>query len=194
MSDKVDIINERLLMAALKFDSHEAFSVIFRQYYADLVMFAGTFFAEQADCEDIVQNVFVKLWNERRLLDIRSSLRSYLLKLVQNSCLDELRRRRVRLQYQTESHRLLLALTPEDWCMYTELSTAIDRVMEQMPAECREVLTMSRIDNMKQIDIAARLNVSVRTVEARMSRAVRFLRTHLTDFYVILFVIINSLI
>ncbi len=74
-----DSENEMLLVAALKIDSHEAFVQIFRHYYPDLVMFASRFILDRETCEDIVQEVFVKIWSNRKILEIRTSLRTYLI-------------------------------------------------------------------------------------------------------------------
>ena len=71
-----ELKNDALLVAALKFDSHEAFVRIFRRYYADLVRFSARFIPDKSTCEDIVQEAFIKVWTNRKKLEIDASIRS----------------------------------------------------------------------------------------------------------------------
>ncbi|MCM1449145.1 MAG: RNA polymerase sigma-70 factor [Clostridiales bacterium] len=184
--------NEQLLLAALKFDSHEAFSLIFRRYYTDLVLFAGSFFVSQADCEDIVQNVFYKIWKERKTLDITRSLKSYLFKLVQNQCLDELRHKKVKLAYETYAHKQILALSPHDYILHAELKNKYDDIIAKMPSAEREAFLLSRVEQLKYAEIAIKLNVSVRTVEVRISNALKFLKLNLKNFLSIVMLLLSQ--
>ena len=93
--------NDALLVAALKFDSHEAFVKIFRQYYANLVRFTERFIPDKSTCEDIVQEAFIRVWINRKKLETDTSIRSYLISLVQNLALNELRHRKVKMLYET---------------------------------------------------------------------------------------------
>ena len=88
---KLDKQQEYFVLSALKQDSKEAFSLLFQTYYTDLVLFCGNFIKDKDSCEDIVQSIFLKLWNERKNIQIETSLKSYLLKAVRNSCFDEFR-------------------------------------------------------------------------------------------------------
>ena len=88
--------NEVLLLAALKVDSHEAFIQIFRKYYPDLVLFASRFILDTETCEDIVQEAFIKIWSNRKILEIRTSLKTYLISLVQHLALNEIKHRKVK--------------------------------------------------------------------------------------------------
>ena len=87
---KLDKQQEYFVMSALRQDSKEAFSLLFQTYYTDLVLFCGNFIKDKDSCEDIVQSIFLKLWNDRKNIQIEISLKSYLLKAVRNSCLDDL--------------------------------------------------------------------------------------------------------
>lgn len=91
--EKIKIDNETLLLAALKMDSHEAFVQIFRRYYPDLVFFVSRFIPDMETCEDIVQEAFIKIWANRKFLEIRTSLKTYLVSLVQNLALNEIKHR-----------------------------------------------------------------------------------------------------
>lgn len=186
-------INEQILLAALKYDSQEAFSLIFRRYYTELVLFAGTFFLNQNDCEDIIQNVFYKIWKERQSLEVTHSLKAYLFTLVKNQCLDELRHRKVRLAYETDAHLQILELSPYDYILYSDLRKNLDSSLAKMPTAEREALLMSRVDKLKYSDIAKKLNVSVRTVEVRISKALKFLKNDLKEFLTLIAVMLINL-
>lgn len=143
--------------------------------------------------EDIVQNVFTRIWTERKELDIRTSLKSYLLKGVQNFCLDELRCRNVRLRYETESRRHILALSPEEYYLYSELRDEINNAIASLSPAERETLFLSRFENLKYKEIADRLGVSVRTVETRISKALKLIKASIGDLTILITVIIYKL-
>ena len=91
-----------LLLCNMDNDSDEAFATLFRKYYKDLVLFAGTILHEQEVCEDIVQTIFLRLWDNRSRLRIETSLKSYLLSAVRNSCIEEIRHRKIVSAHQQE--------------------------------------------------------------------------------------------
>lgn len=176
------LTSENLLIAALKLDSHEAFVRIFRIYYTNLVMFCSQFVDDRHACEDIVQDVFVRLWEERHRLEIRRSLRNYLTAQVQNAALDLLRHNKVKALYASKQNLQILALSPEEHMFFSELNSALDNALESLSPKLRETIALSMNDRLTYPQIAARLGVSVRTVEARMSKALRLIREQLKIF------------
>lgn len=98
-----DINEDGLLLCNMGNDSDEAFATLFRKYYKDLVLFAGTILREQEVCEDIVQTIFLRLWDNRSRLRIETSLKSYLLSAVRNSCIEEIRHRKIVSVHQQET-------------------------------------------------------------------------------------------
>ena len=181
--------DDRFLVIALKQDDKHAFTRLFHAYYKDLVLFGGTYIPEKSTCEDIVQNIFLKLWNDRKSLVIENSLKSYLLKAVRNYCLDELRHRRIideHIAYELKSDSIDIDTT-ENYILYSDLCRQLKNALEQLPPQEREVFEMSRLENIKYQEIANRLNISVRTVEVRISKALKQLRILLKDFYLLLF-------
>ena len=182
-----ELKNDTLLVAALKYDSHEAFVKIFRQYYANLVLFTARFIPDKSVCEDIVQEAFIKIWSNRKNLEIKTSIRSYLTTSVQNLALDELRHRKVKNNYLEMNREIILSLSPDEHMFFTELSDAIDNALEKLSPELRETLMLSRSEKLKYHEIAQRLNVSVRTVEVRISKALKYLRSVLGEYTCLLF-------
>ena len=144
-----ELKNDALLVAALKFDSHEAFVRIFRRYYADLVHFTARFFPDKSLCEDIVQEAFLKVWTNRKKLETDTSIRSYLLSLVQNIALNELRHRKVKMTYQDMNHEIILSLSPDEHMFFSELSDAYETALAKLDPEVRETLLLSRYEKLK---------------------------------------------
>ena len=169
-------ILEQVLLDKLAEGDHSAFGSIFEVYYKDLVMFAFTFTKNAEDAEEAVQEVFVRLWEKRQVLNLQGSLKSYLLKSVQNQCLDELRRRKIREHYtENQDIESLYVNDTEDYILYTDLLNHIDQLLAQMPDEVAQTFRMNRFDGLKYQEIAQQLNVSLRTVESRISKALRIL-------------------
>lgn len=177
-----ELKNDALLVAALKFDSHEAFVKIFRQYYANLVRFTARYVSDKSTCEDIVPEAFIRVWTNRKKLDTDTSFRSYLVSLVQNLALNELRHRKVKMMYDDMNHEKILTLSPDEHVFFSELSDAYESALEKLEPEVRETLLLSRQEKLKYTEIASRLNISVRTVEARISKAVKYLQQNLQIF------------
>lgn len=173
--------DEALLMAALKTDSHEAFFVIFRRYYYFLVLYAGRFINDRYVCEDIVQDVFTQFWNNRKSLKIRSSIRAYLTTLVQNLALNKLKHKKVEEAY-LKIYEELMTDSPEEMLQFAELKEAIDKSMARLDPEVRKTLMLSRDERLKYMEIAERLKISVKTVEARISKALRSIQSDLDRF------------
>lgn len=191
MPKRTDYYEERLL-AELKCGNESAFSILFDIYYRDLVLYCGRYIGVAAQCEDIVQNVFFRLWRDRNVIRIESSLKSYLLQAVRNHCFDEYRHRRsVRAHVSSIiDSPLVYNYETENYVLYSDLEDKLQELMDMLPEKYREVFTMNRFDNLKYREIAKRLNVSERTVEVRIGKALDYLRIHLKEFvFAILFLL-----
>lgn len=184
---KLDKQQEYFVMSALRQDSKEAFSLLFQTYYTDLVLFCGNFVKDKDSCEDIVQSIFLKLWNDRKNIQIEISLKSYLLKAVRNSCLDEFRHIEIVRQYETEyGSSVLDNYDTENYILYSDLYTHLSRALEKIPDLYKEAFVLNRFEGLKYREIAEKLNVSERTVEVRVSKTLDLLRKQLKDFFVFL--------
>lgn len=180
--------DERLLSVALKQGDHGVFSSLFDRYYKDMVLYAGTLIPEMAVCEDIVQNMFVNLWNDRRNLAIHSSLRSYMLRSVRNSCLDELRHRKVKHSHAAYEFRLGLKENEDTakYILHSDLQEHLENALDKLPPEERRIFEMSRFENKKSKEISEELKMPLRTVQLRITKAVEKLQVLLKDFYFLL--------
>lgn len=177
-------LEESDLMLRISQGDRIAFAVVFTRYYNDLVSFAASFTRQREISEEIVQEVFLRLWENASNSEIPVSLRSYLLKSVQNRCLDWLRHMKVRSQYAVlVQHDPILAENDcEKYFLYSELHEALEQAMRSMPEEVAEAFRQNRFDGLTYKEIAEKLGLSVRTVEVRISKALQWLRQQLADY------------
>jgi RNA polymerase sigma-70 factor, ECF subfamily len=158
------------------------FEALFRSSYVSLVRYARTIVRDQDTAEEIVQDLFYRLWHDREKLKIESSLNGYLFRAVHNRCLHFIEHTKV-----IERHAEQMAYsqqeeteTPSDILSYKELQEKIARIIERLPERCGQIFAMSRFEGLKYNEIAERLSVSVKTVEANMGRALKEFRKELT--------------
>ena len=196
MTQKSNQFYEKILLEKVKENDQSSFSIIFTGYYADLVQFAGTFISDMDTCEDIVQNAFVDFWENRQSLTILTSLKSYLLKMIQNRCIDWLRHLKIREQYNTyaDQHLRLMENDTENYFLRSELEANLEKALNQLPPDISLAFRLNRHDGLTYNEIARRENVSVRTIEVRIGKALSILREYLKDYLIIILFLWNWLI
>lgn len=171
------------LLARLRDGDHAAFEAIFRQWYEPVVRAANRVLHDPGVAEELSQDVFLELWRRRDTLAPDSSVAGYLMQAVRNRALNHLRH----LQVQRKSAVYVEALSePAEQAdadtQAGELQDAIRDAIAALPPRTREVFLMSRERNLRYSEIAEALGVSVKAVEANMSRALRQLRDRLSPF------------
>jgi RNA polymerase sigma-70 factor, ECF subfamily len=161
-------------------DDIAAFEILFRKYYSSLVNYSNGFLKDRDASEEIVQEFFYNYWKNRKTIDIKISIKSYLFRSIRNNSLKYIDALAVRKRYadrvlnQSAGH-----IYENDEIEYTELNELIDGILEGLPERCSQIFRMSRFDGLKYDEIAAKLSVSVKTVEANMGKALRVLREKL---------------
>jgi|SRR5690606_12288005 len=170
------------------------FERLFRKYYQNLCSYVFYFLKDHAAAEEVVQDVFFALWQKRDELKITSSVKSYLYKAARNHSLNVLKHIEVRENYKQHNERLRAETEAgEEGVLETkELQKRIENAINQLPPERKRIFVMSRYEDLKYREIADELGISVKTVEAQMGKALRFLREQLVDYlplwlYVLLF-------
>jgi RNA polymerase sigma-70 factor (family 1) len=179
-----NLILEQLLIEKLKSGDPNSFSDIFSIYYKDLFFFAYSFIREVCDAEDIVQDTFVKLWEDHEKLNVTVSLKSILLKTIQNKCIDWHRHKRIINNHSSYiiNNAPLYEYDTDNYLLRSELESVIEKALARLPEKVREAYKLNRFEGLKYQEIAAKLNVSNRTVEVRISKALEFLRKSLVNF------------
>jgi len=140
---------------------------------------------------EIVQDIFVNIWKNRKNLNIVSSFRSYLFSSVKNACLNQKKHILIREKYKEQNELNLNrnSISPETEFQTSELDIKIRETIDKLPLKRREIFILSRYDGLKYKEIADKLNISIKTVENQMGSALKFLRQELID-YLILFLLI----
>jgi len=179
-------ISDKGLMESIKSSNQGVFELVFNFYYSGLVLFADRIIKNTAVSEDIVQSVFLKLWETRETIEIRS-FRSYFVQCVKNRCIDHIRNQQVKNRFDAHYAETEVVLAEEDLWTKNEISHLLDLAIADLPPRCREVFWMSRYENLKIADIADKLNISKRTVETQISKALKILRVKLIDHIALIF-------
>ncbi len=184
--EKNDLIYEKILIAKLKAGDKSAFSSIFSFYYANLVSFANIFLRDSNSSEEIVQDIFVYIWENHEVLLITSSLKSYLLKMVQNRCLNWIKHLKTRNNYSDFiiNNTNLSERDTDNYVLRSELETKIETTLNLLPIEVKEAFILSRFDGKKYQEIADIQSVSVRTIEDRIAKALSLLKEHLNEYLI----------
>jgi RNA polymerase sigma-70 factor (ECF subfamily) len=167
----------------------QAFELMFRTYYRPLCNYACSTVKDMDDAEEIVQNTFYNIWEKKENLEVRSSMKAYLYRAVHNDCLNRLKHAKVKRMY-AEDQQAVMTRTSEDSSKHMqnkELSTLIHKAIDSLPEQCGHVFKLSRFENMKYSEIAQHLEISVKTVENHMGKALRILREQLKDYLPLLF-------
>ncbi|MDR2917927.1 MAG: RNA polymerase sigma-70 factor [Tannerella sp.] len=162
----------------------ENFDKIYVVYFSRMKRFAKEYVISDEDAENIVQDVFVLLWEKREVLEIQVSLVPYLFSLVKNKCLDYLRHKVVAEEFKQELSAKLFSLELIDYSFSSdeEIEKIVIDAVNKLPDRCRQIFIKSRIEGLKYREIADELNISVNTVENQMSIALKKLRIELKDY------------
>jgi RNA polymerase sigma-70 factor, ECF subfamily len=176
------MIRDTEITARIRNGDAGQFESLFRSSYVSLVRYAKTLIKDHDTAEEIVQDLFFRLWQDKEKLNIESSLNGYLFRSVHNRCLHYIGHTRVierhaeEMSYsQPESQE-----SPSDILNYKELQEKVARILEKLPERCGKIFTMNRFEGLKYAEIAEKLSVSVKTVEANMGRALKEFRKELT--------------
>ena len=172
-------MDERDLLGRLRGGDKDAFDAIFREYYSHLVGVAESMLREREPAEDVAQDVMVELWRRRETLVLETSLRAYLFRAVRNRSLNYLRHLRIAPRVDPEAAAHLSGGSADGDTLEKEMETAIRTAIAGLPERCREVFELSRVHGLKYAEIAKALDISVKTVEAQMGKAIRVLRGRL---------------
>ncbi|TSJ45081.1 RNA polymerase sigma-70 factor [Fluviicola chungangensis] len=156
--------------------------MVFRDYYKPLVRYGNTFLKDSDEAEDVVQQVFVSLWEKRTEWEVHTSIRAVLYKAVQNACLNKLKHLKVRHAYAEDLKAATIPGEVSDPVQVNELNERIQQALESMPEQCGRIFKMSRFEQLRYQEIADQLGLSVKTVENQMGKALKIVREELKDY------------
>jgi RNA polymerase sigma-70 factor (ECF subfamily) len=172
---------EKILLQRIKKGDNAAFRELFDAYYKYLTVTAYRYLHESEKAKDIAQDAFVELWNRRETLTITSGVKAYLRQAVVNKCLNYIKREK-RLDF---SENAMLPETPTtagatENLEYEDTRKTIQDAIDGLPERCRIIFCMSRFDEKSHKEIAAELNISTKTIENQITRALKTLRSVLS--------------
>lgn len=182
-----NIQKEKQLFLDFQGGSKSVFDYFFDKYYQGLCVYAYRMLKSKSEAEDVVEDLFVRILENRKTIRIESSVKSYFIRSVHNRCLDLIAHQKVKI-----SHELyhLNRMTEDDFHEYplidNELKQQIDRAIRSLPEGIREAFILSRFEGLSYQQIATHENISVKTVEYRISKALGILRKELGDYLVLL--------
>ncbi len=157
------------------------FETIFKTFFPGLCAFANKFTRDFDAAKDIVHDVFVNFWHKRDSIDAGKNIKSYLFTSVNNRCLNYIRDHK---KFDQNEREIPDGSSWEnsDHLVQAELEEKINDILNELPEKCREVFLLNRYEGLKYKEIAEKLGISVKTVEAQMSKALRILKEKLVGY------------
>lgn len=172
--------DDRYFVEEIKSGNPNALKKVFETFYSPLCNFALQFLNDRDQAEEVVQGLFVKLWEKRSGITIEISLKSYLFSSVRNKCLNLIQHEKVKKMHEGPIREALFGdYAEEEYFIGLELASRIAFAVESMPEKRREIFRLSREEGLKYHEIAEKLNLSVKTVETQMGLALKYLREKL---------------
>jgi RNA polymerase sigma-70 factor (ECF subfamily) len=186
-------VHEQKIVNLLKSRDEAAFEQVFKENYRNLHAYACTLLKDETAGEEIVQQVFYKLWERMEKLTFSGSVTAYLYRAVHNESLNHIKHRKVRLAYQVHAVHTGMEQTeqPTKKIQVRELEQRLHEAMNDLPEQCRTIFQLSRFEELRYKEIAERLQLSVKTVENQMGKALKILRSKLADFLPLILLFIH---
>jgi len=191
----MDMVSNELLQKII-FGDKSSFEQVYRYYYPRLIYFARQYLFDVEASKNIVQDVFTELWDKRNTLRTDTNLNAWLFTVTKNKSLKTISHLKSQQNYDNYIRIRLLdvnykALTDFDTSnlVFEELQSQIQAALDKLPPACRKVFEMSRFEDKKNKEIAEELNLSIKTVEAQISKALRSLKTDLKDYLPLFYIL-----
>lgn len=178
---------EEKMIALLREGDRSAFKSIFDTFYLQLYFHCRKYIPDPEEAKDLLQNVFLRLWERREEIKIEVSLKAYLFRSVQNECLNFIRSLHPNVSLSDIDSECTVPdigvpSAPDEDAEGQEIEKTIDSIIDTLPEQCRKIFIMSRMKGMRNKEIAEYLSVSVRTVDTQIYRALKIMKKGLKDF------------
>ena len=176
--------SDDVLLKHLKQGDTDSFNLLFNKYYKELCNFSYLIISNKQLAEEVVADVFVKIWQKREDINITTSIKSYLYKSTKNTTISYIRKKRIDEISLDEMFNVQEVITsnPEDLIIQDETLVQIKDVLSILPTKSKLVFQMHRFNQLKYKDIAEIMNVSVKSVEKHMSKSMKILREYKTKY------------
>jgi len=175
--------DENELLSRLKNGDEQAFTQLYQKFWQSLFVLASRKTKDFFEAEEIVQEIFLDIWNRREKLHIQSSLSNYLAVCVKYKVITLMAKKNQEQRYQQfASRREELDFSTQNWLSFEELVSQLRQETDKLPEKCKLVFELSREKGLSQKQIAAHLGIAEKTVESHLTKALRTLRTSLGQF------------
>lgn len=187
---QLSLANFRFLQ--FKEGDRRAFEYYFKKYYDNIVGFGIQFIGDQDKARSIAQDAFIKLWENREKVQKINGIPSFLYTSVKSDCLNLVRHNKVVRKYESKKlHEREISLNTEilnslnfDPLTFSELQSLIEKSIEELPDKCKLVFVKKRFENKKNKEIADELGITLKAVEANITRATKFLKLRLSHYVI----------
>jgi len=184
------LMDKKAGIAQLHADSSALFENVFKAHFKSLHAYAYTIIKDDATAEEIVQNVFYKLWEKKDNIEIEASLTAYLYRSVYYESLNMLKHDKVKERYRVHAVRNEQGVATDELAL-KELREKIHTAINELPEQCRTIFQLSRYEGLRYRAIAARLGISEKTVENQVGKALKTLRIKLMEYLPAILLFIN---
>jgi RNA polymerase sigma-70 factor, ECF subfamily len=183
MIEKKDNISDNHLVIRISHDDKHAFRSLYDRYNKKIYFFALRYLGNKADAEELVQSVFVNVWENRASLDAALSVKSYIYKAAVNYIYNYLKRKAIRARFvesELVKGEISSNLTYEE-VFFHDLERSLNSILGSLPAQQQKIFQLSRNEGKTNNEIATELGLSVRTVENQIYRAMKIIRNYLKE-------------
>jgi RNA polymerase sigma-70 factor, ECF subfamily len=171
----------------------QKFEKLFREHFTSLCYFAQKYLGDLDNSKEIVHAVFIKVWENRQGFDWEKPAKSYLFTSVYNRSMNHIRDHKKFIDNNEANKQSPESFEFHDTMETSELEAKINKTIEGLPEKCREIFMLNRFEGKKYAEIAKKMNISVKTVETQMSKALKILKEELKDYiYLFLFFILTK--
>jgi len=171
------ISDDTILAKSIKKGNREAFRILFDRYYKKLLDYAVTYTHDLHEAEDIVQQTFITLWNNKLKINTEKSIKSYLYRITYNTYIDIYRKQKRSNSFFNElKEQVLRERITEDPEILEKRITKLKNTIEILPEQCKKVLYLNKFENLKYKEISEQLDISIKTVESHMYTAYKKIR------------------
>lgn len=194
---------EDFQFSQFKKGDNRAFEFFFNKYFNDIVGFSQKFIGDRDKAKSVSQDAFIKLWTNRDKIIKIGGIRSFLFTSAKTDCLNLLRHKKVKRRYESlklqEKERLLdmeiLDSLKFDSMTFSELEELVEKSIAEMPEKCRQIFMKKRMENKKNKEIAEEMDITLKAVEANMTRALKFLKLRLASYipYILILIFLTLL-
>lgn len=171
-----------------EWNTDKGFEALYKNLYTPLYRYAMGLLADEMQSEEVVQDVFMRLWQQRLDINIETNIQAYLYRAVHNQIMNLLNHEKVKDKYKTyaKNRTAQYAESPAQTVYAKELKSKIEAALKKIPEKCSVIFHLSRQEELSYKEIAQRLDISIKTVENQMSKALKIMREELQAYLPIL--------